>query len=86
MFDSGIFFALIPLAPFLLGGLAIWTNHKRKTLQLELDIAKARAVERPQVSDRLEERVRTLERIITDGRSSDDLAQQIEHLRDKQLS
>ena len=86
MFDSGIFFVLIPLAPFLLGGLAIWTNHKRKTLQLELDIAKARAMERPQVSDRLEERVRTLERIITDGRSSDDLAEQIEHLRDKQLS
>lgn len=86
MFDFDFLYAFIPLAPFMLGGLAIWTHHKRKALQLELDIAKARATERPQVSDRLEERVRTLERIITDGRSRDDLAQQIENLREKQLS
>ncbi|MCG6120209.1 MAG: hypothetical protein MEP44_06150 [Blastomonas sp.] len=86
MFDPGIFFAFIPLAPFMLGGLAIWTHHKRKTLQLELEIAKARAMERPPVNDKLEQRVRTLERIITDGRSRDDLAQQIEDLREKQIS
>lgn len=43
-------------------------------------------MERPQVSDKLEQRVRTLERIITDGRGRDDLAQQIEDLREKQLS
>lgn len=86
MFDLDFLYAFIPLAPFMLGGLAIWTNHKRKALQLELDIAKARAMERPPVNDRLEERVRTLERIITDGRSRDDLSQQIEDLRTKQLS
>ncbi|GGB59419.1 hypothetical protein [Blastomonas aquatica] len=86
MFDFGFIYALIPIAPFAVGGLAIWTTHKRKTLQLELDIAKARAMERPPVNDRLEERVRTLERIITDGRSRDDLSQQIEDLRTKQLS
>lgn len=86
MFDFDFIWGLIPLAPFMLGGLAIWTTHKRKTLKLELEIAKARAMERPPVNDKLEERVRTLERIITDGRSRDDLAQQIEDLRTKQLS
>lgn len=84
MFDADIFFAFIPLAPFILGGLAILTHHKRKALELELEIAKARALERPPVNDKLEQRVRTLERIITDGRSRDDLAQQIEDLREKQ--
>lgn len=86
MFDTSFLWALIPLAPFMLGGLAIWTKHQRKALQLELEIAKARAAERPPVNDKLEQRVRTLERIITDGRSRDDLAQQIEDLREKQIS
>lgn len=86
MFDLNFLYAFIPLAPFMVGGLAIWTNHKRKALQLELEIAKARGAERPPVNDRLEQRVRTLERIITDGRSRDDLAQQIEDLREKQPS
>ncbi|WP_430388783.1 hypothetical protein [Blastomonas fulva] len=84
MFD--VIWAAIPLAPFAIGGLAIWTHHKRKTLELEVELTKARAMERPQVSDKLEQRVRTLERIITDGRGRDDLAQQIEDLREKQLS
>ncbi|WP_288015943.1 hypothetical protein [Blastomonas sp.] len=84
MFD--FIWAAIPLAPFAIGGLAIWTHHKRKTLELEVQLTKARAMERPQVSDKLEQRVRTLERIITDGRGRDDLAQQIEDLREKQLS
>ncbi|MDM7955453.1 hypothetical protein [Blastomonas sp.] len=84
MLDFNFLFALIPIAPFALGGLAIWTTHKRKVLKLELEIAKARALERPPVNDKLEQRVRTLERIITDGRGRDDLAQQIEDLREKQ--
>jgi len=84
MFD--FIWAAIPLAPFAIGGLAIWTHHKRKTLELEVELTKARAMERPQVSDKLEQRVGTLERIITDGRGRDDLAQQIEDLREKQLS
>lgn len=86
MFDFDFVFALIPIAPFAIGGLAIWTHHKRKTLELEIELAKTRAMERPPVNDKLEERVRTLERIITDGRSRDDLAQQIEDLRTKQLT
>lgn len=86
MFDFDALLVLIPLAPFMLGGLAIWTKHQRKTLELQLELAKAQAVARPPVDDRLEQRLRTLERIITDGRSGDDLSRQIENLREKQLS
>jgi len=86
MFDFDFVFALIPIAPFAIGGLAIWTHHKRKTLELEIELAKAQAMERPKANDKLEQRVRTLERIITDGRSGDDLARQIEDLRQKEPS
>ncbi|WP_033924439.1 hypothetical protein [Sphingomonas sp. 35-24ZXX] len=86
MFDPDALLVLIPLAPFMLGGLAIWTKHQRKTLELQIELAKAQAIARPPVDDRMEQRLRTLERIITDGRGRDDLAQQIENLREKQLT
>lgn len=86
MFDLDALLVLIPLAPFMLGGLAIWTKHQRKTLELQIELAKAQAAARPPVDDRMEQRLRTLERIVTDGRGRDDLAQQIENLRAKQLS
>ena len=86
MFDLDALLVLIPLAPFMLGGLAIWTKHQRKTLELQIELANAQAAARPPVDDRMEQRLRTLERIITDGRSRDDLAQQIEDLRTKQLT
>lgn len=86
MFDLDALLVLIPLAPFMLGGLAIWTKHQRKTLELQIELAKAQAVARPPVDDRMEQRLRTLERIVTDGRGRDDLARQIENLRAKQLS
>lgn len=86
MFDLDALLVLIPLAPFMLGGLAIWTKHQRKTLELQIELAKAQAAARPPVDDRMEQRLRTLERIITDGRGRDDLARQIENLREKQLS
>lgn len=70
---------LIPLAPFILGGFAIWTRHQTK-------LAEARA-QAPQVDERLaaytrelEDRVRVLERIVTD--KGYDVANQIEALRD----
>lgn len=86
MFDLDALLILIPLAPFMLGGLAIWTKHQRKTLELQIELAKAQAAARPPIDDRMEQRLRTLERIVTDGRGRDDLAQQIENLRAKQLS
>lgn len=86
MIDFDALLVLIPLAPFMLGGLAIWTRHQRKTLELQLELAKAQAVARPPADDRMEQRLRTLERIITDNRTGDTLSRQIEDLREKQLS
>lgn len=70
---------LIPLAPFILGGLVIWTRHQTK-------IAEAQAA-LPQIDERqvayareLEDRIRVLERIVTD--KGYDVASQIEALRD----
>jgi hypothetical protein len=85
MFDFDALLVLIPLAPFMLGGLAIWTRHQRKTLELQLELAKAQAVARPPADDRIEQRLRTLERIITDNRTGDALSRQIEDLRQKQF-
>ena len=86
MIDFDALLVLIPLAPFMLGGFAIWTRHQRKTLELQLELAKAQAIARPPVDDRMEQRLRTLERIITDNRTGDTLSRQIEDLREKQLS
>ncbi|PXW75114.1 hypothetical protein C7451_10783 [Blastomonas natatoria] len=86
MIDFDALLVLIPLAPFMLGGLAIWTRHQRKTLELQLELAKAQAVARPPADDRIEQRLRTLERIITDNRTGDALSREIEDLREKQLS
>lgn len=71
---------LIPLAPFLLGGFAIWSHHKRKELALMGRHDDGRASDYAAKNEQLEQRVRVLERIITEQRS--DLASQIESLRE----
>lgn len=78
MFEFGL---LIPLAPFLLGGLAIWTKHQRKMAELQIEATAEKAAQYASNARELEERVRVLERIITDG--SYDTALQIEALRDQ---
>lgn len=75
-----MFGLLIPLAPFLLAGFAIWTNHQRKIAQMQLRNADDPAMARlREVNAELEERVAVLERIVTDRRYS--LAHEIEALR-----
>ncbi len=76
---------LIPLAPFIIGGLAIWTRHQHKMAELQVKSTAADTAERAaqyanQVGD-LEDRVRVLERIVTD--KGYDVATQIEALRDQ---
>lgn len=71
---------LIPLAPFILGGLAIWTRHQQKIAQLQIEATAEKAAQYASQSKALEERVRVLERIVTD--SSYDTAVQINALRD----
>ena len=70
---------LIPLAPFLLGGFAIWTRHNRQVETIRAGATTEAAAQYVAHTERLEERVRVLERIITDRGSS--LAHEIESLR-----
>lgn len=75
---------LIPLAPFILGGFAIWTRHQSKMAEARISSTAENTAEKAaqyasHVSE-LEQRVRVLERIVTDG--GYDVATQIEALRD----
>ncbi|MGN6496255.1 MAG: hypothetical protein ACTHK5_02800 [Tsuneonella sp.] len=76
---------LIPLAPFLLGGFAIWTRHQTRMAEARVNsTAELSAEKAAQYSSKvqaLEDRVRVLERIVTDR--GYDVATQIEALRDQ---
>ena len=72
---------LIPLAPFLMGGLAIWTRHQQKIAELQLQATAEKAAQYATSNQVLEDRVRVLERIVTDR--GYDVATQIEALRDQ---
>lgn len=75
-----VIWVLVPLAPFLMGAFAIWTKHQRKLAELQIEATAEKAAQYASHSRELEERVRVLERIITDG--GYDTALQIEALRD----
>lgn len=74
----------IPLAPFLLGGFAIWMKHKQKIAEAQVrataNLSAEKAAQYASHTAELEERVRVLERIVTD--KGYDVATQIEALRD----
>jgi hypothetical protein len=82
MFDE--VWVLIPLAPFLLAGFAIWSRHKHKEIEIMSQANTEKAAQYAAKNERLEQRVQVLERIITDKNSS--LADTIEDLRDKPLN
>lgn len=71
---------LIPLAPFIVGGLAIWSRHQQKMIELQSKVAAEKAAQYATNNTALEDRVRVLERIVTDR--GYDVATQIEALRD----
>jgi hypothetical protein len=75
-----IFALLIPLAPFIMVCFIVWTKHQRKMAELQVSATAEKAAQYASHSRELEERVRVLERIITDG--GYDTALQIEALRD----
>jgi uncharacterized protein with GYD domain len=79
--DHGTLALLIPLAPFLLGGLAIWTKHQHKMAQMGMKASAEKAAQYAASNAELEQRIRVLERIVTDG--AYDTALQIEALRDQ---
>src|SRR5687768_12553791 len=81
------FGVMIPILGISLGFFAVWTHHRQKMIKLriqELNAAKDAGGIAPQQArevQELRERVRVLERIVTDG--GYDLAHKIEALRDE---
>ena len=72
---------LIPLAPFIIGGFAIWTRHQQKIAELQLQATAEKAAQYAVNNQELADRVAVLERIVTDR--GYDVATQIEALRDR---
>jgi len=81
---------LIPLAPFGLGGLWIWTRHQSNMVDKEKEILLLRKND-PESGDSqrmnddmkyLKERVAVLEKIVTDERGARELESEIAKLRD----
>ena len=74
-----------PLAPFIMVAFIVWTKHQSKLAEVQVSAtADATAEKAAQYSSRvqeLEDRVRVLERIVTDR--GYDIATQIEALRDQ---
>ncbi len=84
MFDE--IWVLIPLAPFLLGGLAIWTRHQSKMAEKYGHLPKGADADTDRMREEmkyLKERVAVLEQITTDGHSTKQLENEIEQLRDR---
>lgn len=71
---------LVPLAPFIMICFIVWTKHQRKLAELQMQATAEKAAQYASHSRELEERVRVLERIVTD--KGYDVATQIEALRD----
>ena len=75
---------LIPLAPFIMVCFIVWVKHQAKMTELQLkstaELSAEKAAQYAAHNSELEERVRVLEHIITDG--GYDTALQIEALRD----
>ena len=71
---------LIPIIALIIPIVAIWTRHQRQMAELQARDAAEHAARHASHTSELEERVRVLERIITDR--GFDVASQIEALRD----
>ena len=78
MFD---FAYLIPMMALAIPIVAIWTKHRKEVIRMELEATAEKAAQYATSNAQLEERVRVLERIITEG--GYDTALQIEALRDQ---
>lgn len=78
MFDIA---ELIPMVVLSIPIMIIWTRHQRKMAELQVSATAEKAAQYAASNAELEERVRVLERIMTDG--GYDTALQIEALRDK---
>ena len=73
--------ALAILMTFSVPILAIWTKHRKEVMQMQAQQTAEKAAQYANNNKELEDRVRVLERIVTDG--GYDVATQIEALRDQ---
>lgn len=71
---------LIPVLALTIPIVAIWTKHKQKIAEMQVQTTAEKAAQYATHNTELEERVRVLERIVTDR--GYDVATQIEALRD----
>jgi hypothetical protein len=71
---------LIPILALCIPIVAIWTGHRRKLAEIQFAAAAERSAQFANDNRALEERVRVLERIVTD--KGYDVGAQIEALRD----
>lgn len=71
---------LIPIIGVCIPIVAIWTKHKQKIAELQIQSTAEKAAQYASHTTELEQRVRVLERIVTD--KGYDVASQIEALRD----
>jgi hypothetical protein len=82
---EGTLALLIPIMALSIPFFAMWTKHRKEMLRMQFDATANQTAERAaQYASRvaeLEDRVRVLERIVTDG--GYDVATQIEALRDQ---
>lgn len=82
---SDMIWILVPLAPFLMVSFIVWTKHQEKiarmNVQTTAESTAERAAQYASHVQALEDRVRVLERIVTD--KGYDIATQIEALRDQ---
>ena len=84
LFHPAVVWVLIPLAAIFAGVFRHWLRVKEKHLEAQSRYTAEMTAQYAAQTERLEERVRVLERIATD--KGVDLAHQIENLRDKPAS
>ena len=75
---------LIPLAAIGIAPFKMWIRMKERQLEMQSQMTAERTAQYAAHTERLEQRMRVLERIITD--KGIDVADQIESLRDKPLN
>ena len=75
---------LIPLAPFILTGFIVWSKHQQRMIEKQSEMTAEKAAQYASQTEKLEARVRVLERIVTDR--GIDVADEIDKLRDAPLN
>lgn len=75
---------LIPLAAIAIAPFKMWLKMKEKQMEIQSSMTAEKSAQYAAHTERLEQRVRVLERIITD--KGNDLATEIEDLRDRPLN